>query len=72
MTWVTGHIGSEGNERPDHLAIDVTTNKTVKKHFVPVPIYLEKRKTYKIIYTDWQAVWNEAQTSTCTKKYFRR
>ena len=52
------------------MAKDETTNKTVKRHFVPVPMSLVKRKTYQKLYTDWQADWNKAQTGTYTKKFF--
>ena len=62
----------EGNERADQLTKDATTNKTVKRHFAPVPISLVKRKTYQKLCTDWQTHWNEAQTVTYTKKFFRR
>ena len=72
MTWVRGHIGIEGNEKADQLVKNATTNKTVKRHFVPVPVSLVKRKTHQKLYTDWQADWNEAQTGTYTKKFFQR
>ena len=45
MNWVRGHIGIEVNKRVNLLAKDATTSKKVKKHFVPVPVSLVKRKT---------------------------
>ena len=69
MTYVRGHIGIEGIERVDQLAKNATTNKTVKRQFIPVLISLVKLKTYKKLNTDWQADWNEAQTDTYTKKF---
>jgi hypothetical protein len=68
--WTKAHVGHEGNEKADELAIGTTKINNATEPIIPVPKARVRNKINTYINTEWTNRWNSLTEARQTKIFF--